>query len=186
MANARGKWEGCELSPDFKSKIVDVPGYPVAGVTFRDLTPLLADATCLSGAIRELAEFARPLRPDVVAAVDARGFILGGALAAALGCGIVPFRKEGKLPRDRLRAEFSGEYSVDVLELHRDAFASGTRVFIHDDLIALGNCARACVGLVEQAGGIVAGLGFIAELCYLQGSKKIAGYQMHSLVRYSH
>jgi adenine phosphoribosyltransferase len=172
------------MSVDLKTRILDIPEYPVAGVTFRDVTPLLADPACLVEAVDRLAAFAAPLRPDVVAAVDARGFILGGALAMRLGCGFVPFRKEGKLPRDRISARFSGEYAEDVLELHRDAFASGARVFIHDDLIALGNCARACVELVEKAGWVVVGLGFIIELSYLHGSQKLAGYQMHSLVRY--
>jgi adenine phosphoribosyltransferase len=173
-----------EAGMDFKCKIVDVPEHPVPGVTFRDITPLLADARCLAAAVDELARFARPLRPDVVAAVDARGFIVGGALAAALRCGFVPFRKEGRLPRDRIRAEFSGEYAVDVLEIHSDSLATGTRVFIHDDLIALGNCASACVGLVEQLGGVVAGLGFIVELGYLNGRDKLTGKPVHSLVRY--
>jgi adenine phosphoribosyltransferase len=172
------------MSIDLKSRIVDIPGYPTDGVTFRDITPILADPGCLAEALTRLVAFARPLRPDVVAAVDARGFILGGAIAAELGCGFVPFRKEGKLPRDRISARFSGEYADDVLELHRDAFTNGSRVFIHDDLIALGNCARACVDLVEQAGGVVVGLGFIVELSFLHGCQKLAGYQTHSLVRY--
>lgn len=172
------------MSVDLRRKVLDVPEYPIPGVTFRDVTPLLADPGCLAEAVRLLAEFARPLRPDVVAAVDARGFILGGALAHELGCGFVPFRKEGKLPRDRIRTEFAGEYAVDALEIHRDALPGGARVFIHDDLIALGNCARACVGLVERMGAIVVGLGFIVELTYLGGGAKLAGYQMRSLIRY--
>jgi adenine phosphoribosyltransferase len=172
------------VTVDLKSRIIDIPGYPSEHVTFRDITPLLADPRCLTEAVDRLAEFAEPLRPDVVAAVDARGFILGGALAARLHCGFVPFRKEGKLPRDRIAARFSGEYVEDVLELHRDAFAGGARVFIHDDLIALGNCARACVDLVERMGGMVVGLGFLVELSHLQGRRNLAGHEICSLVQY--
>lgn len=169
---------------ELRSRIVDIPDHPISGVVFRDIFPMLGDATCFRYAVDRFAEWARPLRPDYIAAVDARGFILGGALAAALDVGFVPFRKEGKLPRERLAQTFDGEYATDTLEIHRDSLPPGARVLVHDDLIALGHCARACADLVEKLGGTVAGLAFLIELTYLNGRRNVADYEFCSLVQY--
>lgn len=169
---------------DLAERIIDIPDHPIPGVVFRDIMPMLADSESLRHAVSELAAWARPLAPDVVAAVDARGFIIGGALAVELGCGFVAFRKKDKLPRERISAEFDGEYATDVIELHTDAFRRGTRVLVHDDLMALGHCAKACVELVEQMGGVVAGLGFLIELTYLNGRRNVEGHEVKSLVKY--
>lgn len=169
---------------DLRNFVTDIPEHPIPGVTFRDITPMLADPKCFRYALDELVDWARPLAPDVVAGVDARGFIFGGALAAALGCGFVPMRKKGKLPRERISAEFDSEYSTETIELHTDAFAPGTRVLFHDDLISVGNCSRASIGLLEQLGGVVVGACFLIELTALGGRKKLAGHEVRSLIQY--
>jgi adenine phosphoribosyltransferase len=169
---------------DLKAHITEIPDHPRPGVVFRDITPLLADPVCVRYALDRLTSWAAGLQPDVVAGVDARGFLFGGALAAALGCGFVPLRKRGKLPRDRISAEFDTEYSTDTLELHTDAFAPGARVLIHDDVIAVGNCSRASAGLVERLGGHVVGLCFLIELTALDGRRKLGNYPVFSLVQY--
>jgi adenine phosphoribosyltransferase len=171
-------------SDELRTRIVDIPDHPIPGVVFRDIFPLLGDADCFDYVVDQFATWAKPLRPDYVAAVDARGFILGGAIAAALHIGFVPFRKAGKLPRSRIAQTFDGEYATDTLEIHRDSFPTGARILIHDDLIALGHCARACADLVEKLGGEVAGLAFLIELTYLNGRRNVSGYEFRSIVQY--
>jgi adenine phosphoribosyltransferase len=163
---------------DVRQRIVMVPDFPVAGTSFRDITPALSDAACLRHAVDILTRWAAGRSPDIVAAVDARGFILGGALAVSLGCGFVPLRKEGKLPRERIRREFDGEYASDVLELHRDAFRPGARVLVHDDVLATGHCAEAVAAMIEELGGEVVGLTFLTELAYLHGRSRVEPYEV--------
>jgi len=151
---------------------------------FKDIMPLLADAEAFRATIDRLAEFAAPRRPDLVLGAEARGFMLGGALAYKLGCGFVAARKPGKLPWETVSAEYALEYGVDSLELHADAIRSGARVLVHDDLLATGGTARAKVELVEQLGGEVVGLAFVIELAFLHGREKLGGYDVHSLVQY--
>jgi adenine phosphoribosyltransferase len=119
-----------------------------------------------------------------VVAAEARGFILGGAVARELGAGFVPARKRGKLPWDTVSAEYVLEYGVDALEMHADALADGARVLLHDDLLATGGTARALAQLVEGAGGVIAGCGFLVELAFLGGREPLAGYDVHALVTY--
>jgi adenine phosphoribosyltransferase len=170
---------------DLSAKIRDIPDFPKRGIVFKDIMPLLADAQALHETVERLAEFAEPRKPDVVLGAEARGFILGAALAYRLGCGFVAARKPGKLPWRTISAKYALEYGFDALELHADAIAQGSRVLIHDDLLATGGTARAKIDLVEQLGGIVVGLAFVIELEFLNGREKIGGYDIFSLIQYS-
>jgi adenine phosphoribosyltransferase len=170
---------------DLASKIRDIPDFPKPGIVFKDIMPLLADPEAFRAAVDGLAEFARPRRPDLVMGAEARGFILGGALALQLGCGFVAARKPGKLPWETVSAEYELEYGTDSLELHADAIAEGARVLIHDDLLATGGTAHAKVELVEKLGGEVVGIAFVIELAFLHGRDRLQGYDVHSLITYS-
>jgi adenine phosphoribosyltransferase len=151
---------------------------------FRDITPLLLDPEALGHAIDEIAGFARERQVDVVAAAEARGFILGGAVARTIGAGFIPVRKPGKLPWDTHSAEYVLEYGVDALEIHQDAVAHGARVLVHDDLLATGGTAAAVCDLISKAGGEVVGCSFLAELAFLSGREKLPPCDVQSLVVY--
>ncbi|MEA2474166.1 MAG: adenine phosphoribosyltransferase [Thermoleophilaceae bacterium] len=151
---------------------------------FRDITPLFLDGEALEYAIRLLSDWAGQLEPDYVVAAEARGFILGAAVAARLGAGFVPARKPGKLPRETESVEYALEYGIDALEVHSDALAGGSRVLVHDDLLATGGTAEACCKLVESAGAEVVGCGFLVELGFLDGRARLEGREVHSLVVY--
>ena len=170
--------------PDLRSLIRDIPDFPAPGIVFKDITPLLLDPAALDAAIGELAAWARPRAIDLVVAAEARGFILGAALARELGAGFVPARKPGKLPSQTVSAEYVLEYGVDALEMHADALADGARVLLHDDLLATGGTARAVCDLVERAGAQVAGCAFVVELVFLEGRKQLGEYDVRSLVRF--
>ena len=169
---------------DLREKIRDIPDFPKRGIVFKDIMPLLADAEALQETVERLAEFAEPRRPDVVLGAEARGFILGAALAYRLNCGFVAARKPGKLPWRTVSAKYALEYGFDALELHADAITGGARVLIHDDLLATGGTARAKIDLVEQLGGVVVGLAFVIELEFLNGREKLEGYDIFSLIQY--
>jgi len=177
-----------EASPEdaarLRALIRDIPDFPSAGIVFKDLTPLMADAAALRLAVGALAELARPLRPEYVVAAEARGFLLGPALALELGAGFVLARKPGKLPFQTISAEYLLEYGAGQLELHSDALSRGARVLVHDDLLATGGTARALCELVEQLGGEVVGAGFLIELAFLAGRERLAGYEVHALLAY--
>ena len=172
------------MAVDLASKIRDIPDFPKPGIVFKDIMPLLADPEALRDAVEQLAAYARPREPDLVLGAEARGFILGGALAYELGCGFVAARKPGKLPWDTVSAEYDLEYGTDALELHADAIAKGARVLVHDDLLATGGTARAKCDLVEKLGGEVVGIAFVIELEFLHGRERLEGYDVHSLIRY--
>ena len=172
------------MSVDLKSKIRDIPDFPREGIVFKDIMPLLADSEALRETVDRLAEFARPRRPDLILGAEARGFILGGALALELGCGFVAARKPGKLPWQTVSAQYALEYGFDSLELHADAIRSGARVLVHDDLLATGGTAKAKVELIEQLGGEVVGLVFVIELEFLHGRENLRGYDVCSLIQY--
>jgi len=161
-----------------------IPGFPKEGILFHDITPLLQDAEALRYAVDRLADYGRSRQVDLILGAEARGFILGAALAYALGVGFAAARKPGKLPWKVTRCEYDLEYGTDALEMHADAIRPGQRVLIHDDLLATGGTARAKIQLVEEAGGIVAGLAFIIELTELHGRQKLAGYDVLSLLQY--
>ena len=173
------------MTVDLTAKIRDIPDFPKRGIVFKDIMPLLADPEALHETVERLAEFAGPRKPDVVLGAEARGFILGAALAYRLGCGFVAARKPGKLPWRTISAKYALEYGFDALELHADAIANGARVLIHDDLLATGGTAKAKIDLVEQLGGTVVGLAFVIELEFLNGREKLAGYDVFSLVQYA-
>jgi len=139
----------------------DVPDFPVAGILFRDITPLLRDPAALKAAIEGMVEPWRDVRVDLVAAMEARGFMFGGAMAMLLGAGFVPVRKEGKLPRPTVSVNYVLEYRDDVLHVHADAVDPGQRVLVVDDVIATGGTAAAVVQLIEQLGGRVVGAQFL-------------------------
>jgi len=170
---------------DLRAYIRDIPDFPKAGIVFRDITPLMADARALDEAVRQLAEIARPLSPEVVVAAEARGFLLGAALARELGAGFVLARKPGKLPHDTVRAEYQLEYGTDALEIHSDAIDSGSRVLVHDDLLATGGTAAALCELVEQLGGVVVGCAFLIELTFLGGRSALGAHDVRSLLSYA-
>jgi adenine phosphoribosyltransferase len=170
---------------DLASKIRDIPDFPKRGIVFRDIMPLLADAEALHETVEKLAEFAEPRKPDLIVGAEARGFILGAALAYRLECGFIAARKPGKLPWRTVSVKYALEYGFDALELHADAIKPGTRVIVHDDLLATGGTARAKVDLVEQLGGEVVGLAFVIELEFLNGRERLEGYDVFSLIRYS-
>ena len=164
--------------------IRSIPDFPKKGIVFRDITPLLASATGLDLAIRGLVEATHDLRPDVVIGPEARGFLLGPALARELGAGFVLARKPGVLPHETIRADYSLEYGADSLELHADAFAKGARVLIHDDLLATGGTAHALCELVAQLGGEVVGCAFLIELAFLSGRERLSPHETRALIRY--
>jgi adenine phosphoribosyltransferase len=169
---------------ELDSFIRHIPGFPKEGILFHDIMPMLQDAEALRYAVDRLADYGRSRRVDLVLGAEARGFILGAALAYALGVGFAAARKPGKLPWKVTRCEYDLEYGTDALEMHADAIKPGQRVLIHDDLLATGGTARAKIQLVEEAGGVVAGLAFIIELTELQGREKLAGYDILSLLQY--
>jgi adenine phosphoribosyltransferase len=173
-----------DLASTLRARIRNIPDYPKPGIVFRDITPLLLDPQGLDAAVGALADWARPREVDLVVAAEARGFILGGALARDLGAGFVPARKPGKLPHDTVSAEYILEYGVDALEMHADALAHGARVLVHDDLLATGGTARALCELVEGRGAEVVGCAFIVELGFLAGRERLEGRDVLALVNY--
>jgi adenine phosphoribosyltransferase len=172
------------VTADLRARVRDIPGFPKPGIVFKDITPLLADPGALRAAVEGLADVARPLDVEIVIGAEARGFLLGPALAHALGAGFVLARKPGKLPYDTVRAEYLLEYGTDALELHSDAVARGARVLVHDDLLATGGTAKALCELVEQLGGEVVGCAFLLELAFLGGRDRLDGYEVRSLISY--
>jgi adenine phosphoribosyltransferase len=164
--------------------IRDIPDFPKPGIVFKDITPLFLDPEALRSAVGALADYARSREVDYIVSAEARGFVLGGAIAADVGAGFILARKPGKLPRETSSIEYQLEYGVDALEVHADAVAGGARVLVHDDLLATGGTAKALCGLVEQAGGVVAGCAFVIELAFLRGRERLRGYDLHSLVVY--
>jgi adenine phosphoribosyltransferase len=169
---------------DLRDRVRDVPDFPKPGIVFKDLMPLVADAVYFRETIDRLEELARPRQPDIILGAEARGFIFGGALADRLGCGFVPARKPGKLPWDTVEATYDLEYGTDSLQIHADAISKGTRVIVHDDVLATGGTARAKTELVERLGGEVVSLLFVVELTFLNGRDKLTSYDVESLIQY--
>jgi len=167
-----------------QSYIRSVPDFPKPGIVFRDITPLLASAAGLDATVHALVDVARDLRPDSVIGPEARGFLLGPALARELGAGFALARKPGMLPHDTVSAEYELEYGTDTLELHTDAISAGSRVLVHDDLLATGGTGSALCRLVEQLGGEVVGCVFVIELAFLGGRARLDPHDVHALIRY--
>ncbi|MGD9995609.1 MAG: adenine phosphoribosyltransferase [Ilumatobacteraceae bacterium] len=162
----------------------DIADYPQAGTTFRDITPLLGNGRAFGRAVTELADRFVGLGVDRVLGMEARGFILAAPVAFRLGAGFVPVRKAGKLPWAVVREEYSLEYGSDKLEMHRDAIHPGERVLVIDDVLATGGTAGATCRLVEELGGVVAGLGFMIEIAGLNGRSRLGEHHVESLARY--
>jgi adenine phosphoribosyltransferase len=163
--------------------IRDVPDFPIEGILFKDITPLLQNADAFRRAVEMLAEPYQSAQIDKVAAIESRGFIFGAPLAYRLGAGFVPIRKPGRLPADTIQVEYSLEYGTNTLELHKDAIQPGERLLLVDDLLATGGSAKAAIDLVQQLGGIVIGLAFLVELGFLGGVEKLAGYEVFSAIK---
>jgi adenine phosphoribosyltransferase len=170
---------------DLHAFIRDIPDFPTPGIVFKDISPLLLNARALEAAVSGLAALAAPLAVDYVVAAEARGFILGGALARELGAGFVPARRPGKLPHETVSAKYALEYGINALEVHADALAGGARVLVHDDLLATGGTAGALCELVEGLGAEVAGCAFLIELSFLGGRQRLAPRQVLALTEYS-
>ena len=170
------------MSLELSRFIRDVPDFPVEGILFKDITPLLQCPEAFAQAIDELAAYYCKRPVDQVAAIESRGFIFGAPLAYKLGCGLVPIRKPGKLPAETASVEYSLEYGSNTLEIHADALRQGDNVLVVDDLLATGGSARAAIELVERLGAKVVGVAFVVELGFLEGSKQLDGYDVHSLL----
>jgi len=164
--------------------IRSIPDWPKAGILFRDITPLLGDPKAFAGAIEGLASGYADAGVEYVAAVEARGFIFGSAVAEKLGAGFVPIRKAGKLPFKTESVSYDLEYGTDTLEVHCDAVRSGAKVLMVDDLLATGGTMAAACELIEKVGGRIAGITFLIELCDLAGRDKLGEYQINTLISY--
>ena len=169
---------------DLKALIRTVPDFPKPGIMFRDITTLIKDGAALDEVATKLADHFRDRAPELVLGVEARGFIIGAAVALKLGVGFVPARKKGKLPAETISAEYELEYGTDSVEIHADAIQPGQKVLFIDDLLATGGTAEASARLIEQAGGKVVGCGFMIDLAFLKGADKLAKYEVFSLIQY--
>ena len=170
---------------DLGALVRDIPDFPKPGIVFKDITPVLASPDGLEAAVAGLADYGRERGAEVIIGAEARGFLLGPAIARQLDAGFVLARKPGKLPHDTVRAEYQLEYGTDALEIHSDAIDSGSRVLVHDDLLATGGTAAALCELVEQLGGVVVGCAFLIELSFLGGRSALAAHNVHSLLSYA-
>ncbi|GAA3008858.1 adenine phosphoribosyltransferase [Tetragenococcus solitarius] len=164
--------------------IASIPDYPEEGVTFRDISPLMADGKAYRKAVNEIVDYADKKQIDMVVGPEARGFIVGCPVAYEIGVGFAPVRKPGKLPRKTIEVTYDKEYGKDTLTLHEDAIQPGQRVLICDDLLATGGTVKATIDLVEKLGGIVVGCAFLIELLDLHGRDKINGYEIRTLLDY--
>ena len=169
---------------DLKKAIRNIPDFPKPGILFRDITTLLKDRQAFKTAIDALAEKFKNKKIDAVVAVEARGFILGGAIAHKLGAGFVPVRKKGKLPWKTNSVTYDLEYGTDTLEIHHDAIKPGDKVLIVDDLLATGGTVKAVTDLVSGSGGKIAGIAFMIELTDLKGIEKLKGHPVYSLIKF--
>ena len=169
---------------DLKRLIREVPDFPKPGILFYDITTLLKDPEGFAALTEQLVSHCGAFRPDTVVGIEARGFIFGPLLAARLGAGFIPVRKPGKLPAETDEITYDLEYGQDTLQIHKDAIRPDQRVLVVDDLLATGGTAAATCRLVENCGGKVAGLVFVVELTFLEGRKKLAAYDIVSLVQY--
>ena len=169
---------------DLKKYVTIVPDYPKPGIKFKDITTLMDNGQAYKYATDQIVQYARERKIDIVVGPEARGFIIGCPVAYSLEVGFAPVRKKGKLPREVIQVEYGLEYGNDALTLHKDAIKPGQRVLITDDLLATGGTIEATIKLVEQLGGVVAGIAFLIELTYLDGRKKLEGYDVLRLMEF--
>ena len=173
-----------DLGSRLAAKVRDIPDFPTPGVVFKDITPLLADREAFAATIDGIADHFDDVQVDRVLGIEARGFIVAAPVAYRFGAGFTPVRKVGKLPWQVEQEEYELEYGTDLLEIHRDAVAPGERVLVVDDVLATGGTAAATIRLVEKLGAVVVGLGFILELGFLHGRRRLPGHEIISLVTY--
>ena len=169
---------------DYKKYIEDVPNFPIEGILFRDITPLMADGEAFSSACEELTQFAKEVNADVIVGPESRGFIFGCPIANKLKIGFVPVRKPNKLPRETISVSYDLEYGKNSLYMHKDGIKKGQKVVIIDDLLATGGTIKAAIQLVEKLGGIVTGLAFLVELTELKGRDLLKDYNVKTLTQY--
>ncbi len=169
---------------DLRNSVRSIPDFPKPGILFRDITTLLSDKKAFRCAVDSLADKFKNKKIDTVVAVEARGFIFGGALAHKLGAGFVPVRKKGKLPWKTESVTYDLEYGKDTLEIHRDAIAANKKILIVDDLLATGGTVKAVTDLIKQLKGKISGIAFLIELKDLKGKNKLKGYPVYSLIKY--
>jgi adenine phosphoribosyltransferase len=169
---------------ELRQFVRDIPDFPRPGIVFKDITPLLLEPNALNLAVAELADLTRDWEIELVVAAEARGFILGGALARELGAGFVPARKPGKLPHETVSAQYALEYGIDALEVHADALAGGARVLIHDDLLATGGTSSALCELAAGLGAEIVGCAFLIELSFLGGRARLEPHRVDALLDY--
>ena len=169
---------------DLAQHIRSVPDFPIEGINFKDITTLLKNPEALKAAIDELAAPYMEDPPDLIVAVEARGFVFATAMAYLLGCGFAPVRKPGKLPAETASETYELEYGTDELQIHVDAIGKGTQVLIVDDLLATGGTAAATASLVERLGGEVCGMAFLIELDFLNGREKLGDREITALIHY--
>jgi len=170
---------------DLRSKIRNIPDFPVKGIQFKDITTLLRDKDAFRYSIDQITEHCRSLKIDYIAGIEARGFVIGAPVAYNLNIGFLLIRKKGRLPADVEKISYQLEYGENVLEIHRDAFQEGSRIMVIDDLLATGGTTLAVFKLIEKLGGKVVGADFIIELEMLNGREKLKGYEIFSLVKYN-
>ncbi len=169
---------------DFKKYIADIPNFPIEGILFRDITPLMANGKVFRAATDLMVEFAQETQAELIVGPESRGFIFGCPVSSALEIGFVPVRKPGKLPRETVSYSYALEYGENELHVHKDAIKPGQRVLIVDDLLATGGTVEATIKLVEQLGGIVVGCAFLIELNALKGREVLKGYNVFALINY--
>ena len=172
------------MTVDLRTMIREVPDFPQPGVGFKDVTPLLADPATLRQTVGELSSWVKTKQPDLVLGAEARGFWLGSAIALDAGVGFIPARRPGKLPPETVSASYVLEYGENSLELHPDLIPPGSRVVIHDDVLATGGTVEAISKLVTQLGSEVVGACFIIELSFLGGREKLAGMDLNAIITY--
>jgi adenine phosphoribosyltransferase len=172
------------LVREVQARIRDVPDFPKKGIVFKDLTPVLAHGPTLRAVMQAFADRYRSMKLDLVAAIEARGFVLGAPIAAELGVGLALLRKPGKLPWNKVRQSYDLEYGSDALEMHEDAIHPGARLIVVDDLLATGGTMRAAVDLVRSRGGEIVETAFLVELGFLGGRGRLGEVPVTALVRY--
>jgi adenine phosphoribosyltransferase len=171
-----------EIAELVASRVIDVPDFPKPGIVFKDLMPLFADGPAFAAATDAIIDFHGRDSFDLVAGIEARGFVIAAAIAYATGRGVVPIRKAGKLPRETLSATYALEYGEATLEVHADAFTAGQRVLVVDDVLATGGTAEATLDLVERAGATISGFSVLLELSFLHGRERLAPRPVHALL----
>ena len=169
---------------DLKKYIADIKDFPIKGILFRDITPLMNDGAAFAYASNQMIKYAKEKKADVVVGPESRGFIFGCPVSYALNIGFVPVRKPGKLPRETIQVAYDLEYGKNILCLHKDAIRPGQRVLVVDDLLATGGTIEATIELVEKLGGVVVGCAFLIELVDLKGRDKIKQYDILTLLKY--